>query len=82
MVVNDIEVKEIGKEVFLNNKFITKLVIPETVKTLGYKMCQGCVNLKEVVLPNTIEVIPDYAFEQCNLLNNVILYLKSIYQHL
>ena len=71
MVVNDIEVKEIGKEVFLNNKFITKLVIPETVKTLGYKMCQGCVNLKEVVLPNTIEVIPDYAFEQCNSLSKI-----------
>ncbi len=71
MVVNDIEVKEIGEEVFLNNKFITKLVIPETVKTLGYKMCQGCVNLKEVVLPNTIEVIPDYAFEQCNSLSKI-----------
>ena len=71
MVVNDIEVKEIGEEVFLNNKFITKLVIPETVKTLGYKMCQGCVNLKEVVLPNMIEVIPDYAFEQCNSLSKI-----------
>ena len=71
MVVNDIEVKEIGEELFLNNKFITKLVIPETVKTLGYKMCQGCVNLKEVVLPNTIEVIPDYAFEQCNSLSKI-----------
>ena len=71
MFVNDIEVKEIGEEVFLNNKFITKLVIPETVKTLGYKMCQGCVNLKEVVLPNMIEVIPDYAFEQCNSLSKI-----------
>lgn len=71
MVVNDIEVKEIGEEAFLNNKFITKLVISETVKTLGYKMCQGCVNLKEVVLPNTIEVIPDYAFEQCNSLSKI-----------
>ena len=69
--VNNIEVKEIKKELFLNNTYIEKLVIPETVTTLGYKMCYGCTNLKEVTLPDNISVIPDYAFEKCTLLEKV-----------
>ncbi len=69
--VNNIEVKEIKKELFLNNIYIEKLVIPETVTTLGYKMCYGCTNLKEVNLPDNISVIPDYAFEKCTLLEKI-----------
>lgn len=69
--VNNIEVKEIKKELFLNNIYIEKLVIPETVTTLGYRMCYGCTNLKEVNLPNNISVIPDYAFEKCSLLEKI-----------
>ena len=61
--INNIDVVEIGDEVFANNLFIKKLVIPESVKSLGNKMCYGAKNLEEVVLPNNITVIPDYAFE-------------------
>lgn len=69
--VNNVEVKEIKKELFLNNIYIEKLVIPETVTTLGYRMCYGCTNLKEVNLPDNISVIPDYAFEKCTLLEKI-----------
>ena len=69
--VNNIEIKEIGEELFLKNTYIEKLVIPETVTTLGYKMCYGCTNLKEVTLPDNISVIPDYAFEKCTLLEKI-----------
>lgn len=69
--VNNIEIKEIGEELFLKNTYIEKLVIPETVTTLGYKMCYGCTKLKEVTLPDNITVIPDYAFEKCTLLEKI-----------
>ena len=69
--VNDVDVIEIGDEVFVNNLFIKKLVIPESVKSLGYKMCQGAKNLVEVVLPNNITVIPDYAFDKCSSLTSI-----------
>ena len=69
--VNDIDVIEIGDNVFANNIFIKKLVIPESVKSLGNKMCYGAKNLEEVVLPNNITVIPDYAFENCSSLTNI-----------
>ena len=69
--VNDIDVIVIGDGVFANNLFIKKLVIPESVKSLGNKMCYGAKNLEEVVLPNNITVIPDYAFENCSSLINI-----------
>ena len=69
--VNDIDVIEIGDKVFADNLFIKKLVIPESVKSLGNKMCYGAKNLEEVVLPNNITVIPDYAFENCSSLTNI-----------
>lgn len=69
--VNDIDVIEIGDKVFANNLFIKKLVIPESVKSLGNKMCYGAKNLEEVVLPNNITVIPDYAFENCSSLTRI-----------
>ncbi len=69
--VNNIEIKEIGDEVFLNNIYLTRLVVPETVKIIGYKMCYGCINLTEVVLSNNISVIPDYAFENCTSLEKI-----------
>lgn len=69
--VNDIDVIEIGDKVFADNLFIKKLVIPESVKSLGNKMCYGAKNLEEVVLPNNITVIPDYAFENCSSLSNI-----------
>ena len=69
--VNDIDVIEIGDEVFADNLFIKKLVIPESVKSLGNKICYGAKNLEEVVLPNNITVIPDYAFENCSSLTNI-----------
>lgn len=69
--VNDIDVIEIGDKVFADNLFIKKLVIPESVKSLGNKMCYGAKNLEEVVLPNNIAVIPDYAFENCSSLTNI-----------
>ncbi len=69
--INDVDVIEIGDEVFINNLFIKKLVIPESVKSLGNKMCYGAKNLEEVVLPNNITVIPDYAFENCSSLTNI-----------
>ena len=69
--VNNIDVIEIGDEVFADNLFIKKLVIPESVKSLGNKMCYGAKNLEEVVLPNNITVIPDYAFENCSSLTNI-----------
>lgn len=69
--VNGITVREIGKDVFRGNKNIGRLVIPDSVTTLGYRMCSGCTALREVQLPSGLTVIPDEAFDGCSSLRTV-----------
>ena len=69
--VNGIAVREIGKDVFRGNKNIGSLVIPDSVTTLGYRMCSGCTALREVRLPSGLTVIPDEAFDGCSSLQTV-----------
>mgnify|MGYP002802897520 FL=1 len=64
--VGGVAVKEIGQGVFKDNKNIGRLIIPDSVKILGYRMCSGCTALREVRLPSGLTVIPDEAFDGCS----------------
>ena len=68
--VNGQAVKEIGQDLFRDNRYLRKLSIPDGV-SLGYRMCSGCASLEEVDLPSGITVIPDYAFEGCVSLRSI-----------
>ena len=70
--VNGITVTEIAKDVFKDNREIEALVLPDTVRTLGYRMCSGCSALKELRLPSGLTVIPDEAFADCVSLKAVV----------
>lgn len=69
--VNGITVTEIGKDVFKDNKNVGRLIIPDSVTKLGYRMCSGCTALSEVRLPVGLTVIPDEAFDGCSSLRTV-----------
>lgn len=69
--VNGITVTEIGKDVFKDNKNVGRLIIPDSVTKLGYRMCSGCTALSEVRLPARLTVIPDEAFDGCSSLRTV-----------
>ena len=69
--VNGITVSEIGKDVFKDNKNVGRLIIPDSVTKLGYRMCSGCTALSEVRLPAGLTVIPDEAFDGCSSLRTV-----------
>ncbi len=69
--VNGVTVKEIGNEVFRDNKNIGTLIIPDSVMYLGNRMCSGCTNLKKVKLPAGLTVITDEAFEKCSSLEKI-----------
>ena len=66
-----VAVKEIGQGVFKDNKNIGRLIIPDSVKILGYRMCSGCTALREVRLPSGLTVIPDEAFDGCSSLRTI-----------
>lgn len=70
-VVNGITVTEIGQDVFKDNKNVARLIIPDSVTKLGYRMCSGCTALSEVSLPSGLAVIPDEAFDGCSSLRTV-----------
>mgnify|MGYP005768650199 CR=1 FL=1 len=65
-VVNGIAVREIGQDVFKDNKNIAVLIIPYTVERLGYRVCSGCTALREVRLSPSLRVISDEAFDGCS----------------
>ena len=69
--VNGITVTEIGQDVFKDNKNVGRLIIPDSVTKLGYRMCSGCTALSEVRLPSGLTVIPDEAFDGCSSLRTV-----------
>ena len=69
--IDGIAVREIGDDVFKDNGNIVSLIIPDSVKTLGYRMCSGCTALREVRLPSGITVIPDEAFDGCSSLRTI-----------
>ncbi len=55
-------VTEIGRFAFARSG-LESIVIPESVTKIGYGAFYHCDNLKEVVLPDSVETIEDRAFE-------------------
>ena len=68
---------------FTGNEYITKVVLPETVKKLEYindkGAFEGCINLESVVFPG-LEEISKNAFKKCESIKSITLpsTLKSI----
>ena len=63
---------DIYKGVF-NGMDITKVIIPEGVKTIGDEAFRACKALKEVQIPSTVESIGQYAFYTCESLVQVVI---------
>lgn len=57
--------------VFMNNETVKKIVLPDSVLTVGEACFQGCTALEEVVLPASLETIPDRLFYACDSLTSV-----------
>ena len=71
----------INRLAFLNNKYITKVIIPEGVEEIQYAAFYGCENLREVVLPSTCTKIDEWAFGHNPALETINLeHVTTIYQ--
>lgn len=70
-VVDGITVREIGMDVFKDNRNIVSLTIPDSVTTLQNRICSGCTALRKVRLPSGLTVIPDETFDGCSSLSTV-----------
>lgn len=56
---------------YLNGKFTTKLVIPDSVESIGNLAFCGYTNLTSIILPDSITSIGKWAFEDCTSLRNI-----------
>ena len=66
-------VTEVAASAFLNQTGLTKVVLPDTIKTIGSSAFQGCAALRSVTLSASLETIGDNAFNGCVLLADVAL---------
>lgn len=75
--VHDIPVTEIGKQLFLFTPGITddvtKVVIPDTVKSIGEYAFSSLINLKEIQIPDSVTSIGASAFRGCTALTSAVI---------
>lgn len=68
---DDILVTEIAAELFMNDIFLERIVIPGAVSNIGRNAFNGCVSLKEVQLPLMIKTIQEGTFKDCISLESI-----------
>jgi hypothetical protein len=61
----DLPVIGVASYAFDGDTSIEKVVLPETVKSIGAEAFDGCVALREVILPDTLTDIQVRAFREC-----------------
>ena len=61
----------VGADLYLNNKLVTDLVIPDSVTTIGKYAFYNCSNLTSVVIPDSVTTIGICAFSSCSSLTSV-----------
>ena len=71
IVPTEYELVEIDKGVFMGNETAKKIVIPDTVKSIGEACFQNCTALEEVVLPANLEEIETLTFHGCSALKTL-----------
>lgn len=62
---------EIGTEAFHDCKYVTEVILPESLETINSSAFEGCSALEKIELPDNIEQIGMYAFEDCTALKSV-----------
>ena len=59
------DVEEIPDYFMVNQKAITRILLPEGTRKIGNSAFSGCAKIEEIVLPSTLEMIDPLAFQGC-----------------
>jgi len=70
---NEVEypVEEIGSSVFADNKSVSKIILPSSIKRIGYYAFKGCSSLKDIGNISKCDYIAGEAFSGCISLTKV-----------
>ncbi len=69
--LSNTKVESIGESAFLNDKAVTSLVLPATLKGIGQQAFRELSKLTSVELPSGLETLADYSFYDCGALEKV-----------
>lgn len=69
--IDGVAVIGISEDAFCDNNDITEIVIPETVKYIGYSAFRRCKNLESVTLCDGLEYVASYAFDSCKSIKTI-----------
>ena len=58
-------IENILTKTFFECKNVYRIVLPETLKVIGYQAFSNCQSLEELIIPEGIEEIMSGAFEEC-----------------
>ncbi len=58
---------------YTEEKGVTEVVIPDSVRRIGERAFSGCDNITNVIITDSVTSIGDYAFSYCNNLKKIIL---------
>ena len=60
------------RHLFLNGTEVKDLIIPDGVKSIGYRAFWGCKGMTSVTIPNSVTSIGDGAFIECSDITNIV----------
>ena len=64
--IGDCPVTHIADTAFENNLSVEKVILPQTLESIGWFAFRGCIALCEVQIPTNVSKIEYGAFENCN----------------
>ncbi len=63
----------IADSAFKDCKFISQIILPDTVEVIGEESFYGCIALESIELPESLKIINDTAFWNCQSLKQLII---------
>ena len=64
-------VTELNRELFMDNKSITGIIIADSVFSIGGNAFSGCTNLTKIKLPSSLKTIGPWTFFECKKLTSL-----------
>ena len=58
---------------FKNCTSLQSVIIPNSVKSIGYEAFYNCTSLQSIIIPDGVTVVDDYAFNGCSSLTSIII---------
>ena len=69
--IDSMPVTRINDRAFVNHFSLKSVIMPDSIKSMGYWVFYGCSSLESIVISNNLKSIPKYAFYGCYKLENV-----------